>query len=559
MSEDENKENTPETENPDSDTQSDSDARAGESPDASSGDDKAKHRFVLFGILAGVILGLLFGGLLPGLAANTEILGKIFLSALKMIVVPLVMLSMISGITGLGNLGKLGSIGWRTITYYMVTTGISVTIGLLLVNIIKPGVGLAPGEDFSKQEYVLSGNAKHTVLIKDAKWNKTEYNKDWVLQLVDQNIQGKVKSMAPVEGKTNVYEIQVSRWDHPKADVEFYVNDTDGTRMPFRKVDGNLVSDEPKVKVAGTGVLVRPDPQKIQNKRDADVSSTLKRVVLGMIPTNIFKSMVNMDVLPLIVFSLLFGGALASLGDRGKPAVQVIDAANEGIMTVVWWVMMVAPLGIFGLVAGRIGSAGGFVGFWPQLVALGKYSLTVIVGLAVHGFIILPLIISVIAKRNPIEYARNMGSALLNAFSTASSSATLPLTMEGVEKENGVSGRTASFVLPLGATVNMDGTALYEAVAAIFIAQVYGIDLGGGKQVIIFLTATLAAIGAAGIPEAGLVTMVIVLKAAGLPIEGIGLILAIDWLLDRFRTTLNVWGDAVGAAVIDSAESDESA
>ncbi len=152
-----------------------------------------------------------------------------------------------------------------------------------------------------------------------------------------------------------------------------------------------------------------------------------------------------------------------------------------------------------------------------------------------------------------------MGSALLNAFSTASSSATLPLTMEGVEKENGVSGRTASFVLPLGATVNMDGTALYEAVAAIFIAQVYGIDLGGGKQVIIFLTATLAAIGAAGIPEAGLVTMVIVLKAAGLPIEGIGLILAIDWLLDRFRTTLNVWGDAVGAAVIDSAESDESA
>jgi Na+/H+-dicarboxylate symporter len=326
--------------------------------------------------------------------------------------------------------------------------------------------------------------------------------------------------------------------------------------MPFRKVDGNLVSDEPEVKVAGTGVLVRPDPQKIQNKRDADVSSTLKRVVLGMIPTNIFKSMVNMDVLPLIVFSLLFGGALASIGDRGKPAVQVIDAANEGIMTVVWWVMMVAPLGIFGLVAGRIGSAGGFAGFWPQLVALGKYSLTVIVGLAVHGFIILPIIISVIAKRNPIEYARNMGSALLNAFSTASSSATLPLTMEGVEKENGVSGRTASFVLPLGATVNMDGTALYEAVAAIFIAQVYGIDLGGGKQVIIFLTATLAAIGAAGIPEAGLVTMVIVLKAAGLPIEGIGLILAIDWLLDRFRTTLNVWGDAVGAAVIDSAESD---
>ncbi|MDA0836670.1 MAG: dicarboxylate/amino acid:cation symporter [Planctomycetota bacterium] len=510
---------------------------------------------MLFGILAGVILGLLFGGLAPDLAADTEILGKIFLNALKMIVVPLVILSMISGITGLGDLSKLGSIGWRTIAYYMITTGISVTIGMVLVNIIKPGVGLAPGENFSENKYVLSGTAKHTVLIKDSKWNKTDYDKDWVLTLVDQGIHGKVSSVTLVEGKAAEYEITVSRWEHPSSDVEFYVNATDGSRMPFRKVDGNLVSDEPKVKVAGTGVKVSPDPQNLQNKRDADVTSTLKRVILGMIPTNIFESMVNMDVLPLIVFSILFGGALASLGDRGKPAVQVIDSANEGIMTIVWWVMMVAPIGIFGLVAGRIGIAGGFAGFWPQLVALGKYSLTVVVGLAIHGFIVLPLILLFFAKRNPLEYARNMGSALLNAFSTASSSATLPLTMEGVEKGNGVSGRTASFVLPLGATVNMDGTALYEAVAAIFIAQVYGIDLGEGKQIIIFLTATLAAIGAAGIPEAGLVTMVIVLKAAGLPIEGIGLILSIDWLLDRFRTTLNVWGDAVGAAVIDRGES----
>jgi Na+/H+-dicarboxylate symporter len=553
MSDEENKEDTPESENQKSEEQS---VDSGAAP-ASGDNDKAKHRFVLFGILAGVILGLLFGGFVPALAANTEILGKIFLNALKMIVVPLVVLSMISGITGLGDLGKLGSIGWRTIAYYMLTTGISVTIGLVLVNVIKPGAGMAPGEDYSENKYVLQGDAKHTVLIKDAKWNKTDYNKDWVLKLVDQEIHGKVKSMSAVEGKADQYEITVSRWEHPGDAVDFYVNATDGSRMPFRKVDGNLVSDEPRVKVAGTGIKITPDPQKIQNKRDANVSSTLKRVVLGMIPTNIFKSMVNMDVLPLIVFSILFGGALASLGDRGKPMVDVINAANEGIMTVVWWIMMVAPIGIFGLVASRIGSAGGFAGFWPQLVALGKYSLTVIIGLGIHGFIVLPLILWFFAKRNPLEYARNMGSALLNAFSTASSSATLPLTMEGVEKGNGVSGKTASFVLPLGATVNMDSTALYEAVAAMFIAQVYGIELGGAGQVIIFLTATLAAIGAAGIPEAGLVTMVIVLKAAGLPIEGIGLILAIDWLLDRFRTTLNVWGDSVGAAVIDHAESSD--
>ena len=151
-----------------------------------------------------------------------------------------------------------------------------------------------------------------------------------------------------------------------------------------------------------------------------------------------------------------------------------------------------------------------------------------------------------------------MAPALLNAFSTASSSATLPLTMDGVKQNNGVSNRTASFVLPLGATINMDGTALYEAVAAMLIAQVYGITLGPMEQMVIVLTATLAAIGAAGIPEAGLVTMVIVLKAVDLPLEGIGLILTVDWLLDRFRTTVNVWGDSVGAGVIETLESRES-
>ncbi len=168
----------------------------------------------------------------------------------------------------------------------------------------------------------------------------------------------------------------------------------------------------------------------------------------------------------------------------------------------------------------------------------------------------MPAILFLLSGRNPLEYVTHVGKALLTAFSTASSSATLPLTMEGVIDEAKVSPKVARFVLPLGATVNMDGTALYEAVAAIFIAQSYGIELGIPQMVIVFFTATLASIGAAGIPEAGLVTMVLVLKSVGLPIEGIGLILAIDWLLDRFRTTINVWGDCVGAAVIDKYESE---
>jgi Na+/H+-dicarboxylate symporter len=175
----------------------------------------------------------------------------------------------------------------------------------------------------------------------------------------------------------------------------------------------------------------------------------------------------------------------------------------------------------------------------------------VIVGLLIHGGIVLPLILVLITGRNPFRYVLGMGKALLTAFSTASSSATLPITIECATVENRVSRRSALFVLPVGATVNMDGTALYESVAAIFIAQAYGIELGIGQQAMIFITATLAAVGAAGIPEAGLFTMVLVLKAVGLPLEGIALLLVIDWFLDRCRTTINVWGDSVGAAVIE--------
>ena len=175
----------------------------------------------------------------------------------------------------------------------------------------------------------------------------------------------------------------------------------------------------------------------------------------------------------------------------------------------------------------------------------------VIVGLLIHAFITLPLILRFFGKRRVGTYASNIAPALTTAFSTASSAATLPLTIQCTNERNRVPLHVTNFVLPLGATINMDGTALYEAVAAIFIAQVYGIELGLGHLIIIFLTATLAAVGAAAIPQAGLVTMIIVLRAVNLPIEGISLILVIDWFLDRCRTTVNVWGDVVGAAVIE--------
>ena len=270
----------------------------------------------------------------------------------------------------------------------------------------------------------------------------------------------------------------------------------------------------------------------------------------GMFPSNIFLAGSKTNVLALLVFALLFGGALTTLGDKGKPAIAFFRAANEAVMKMVSLVMYFAPLGIFGLVAFNIAKNGGPDAFGAEIVRVQWYVITVMIGLALHS-IVLAFLLWAFSGRNPIRYTYGVLRALLTALSTASSSATLPVTIECVEKNNQVSNRSASFVLPLGATVNMDGTALYEAVAVIFIAQSMGTELGGADLVVVFLTATLAAIGAAGIPQAGLVTMVIVLTAVGLPTAGIGTILAIDWFLDRLRTTVNVYGDSIGAGIVD--------
>ena len=201
--------------------------------------------------------------------------------------------------------------------------------------------------------------------------------------------------------------------------------------------------------------------------------------------------------------------------------------------------------------AARFGEAQAEGEFLQVLSQTGWYFSTVLLGLATHAFITLPLILWVFTRRNPFQFMYQMSQALLTAFSTASSTATLPVTMECAVQKAGVSKQSTDFVVPLGATINMDGTALYEATAAIFIAQAVGFELSLLELLTVAVTATLAAIGAAGIPEAGLVTMVIVLNAVGLPVEYIGLILSVDWLLDRFRTAVNVFGDATGSAVVE--------
>jgi Na+/H+-dicarboxylate symporter len=272
---------------------------------------------------------------------------------------------------------------------------------------------------------------------------------------------------------------------------------------------------------------------------------TIGSILLNMVPANPVKAMAEMQILPLIVFSLLFGAVLTTMGKRGKPLVDLFDSLNDAMMKLTDWVIALAPVGVFALLAAVVAETG------PGIFAnLGKYMVAVLLGLTIHATVTLPLLLKLAGGASPRKFFGKVAPALTTAFSTASSSATLPLTIDCVEEEAKVPPKVASFVLPLGATINMDGTALYESVAAVFIAQVYGIDLSLGQQVLIFLTATLAAIGAAGIPSAGLVTMAIVLNAVGLPLEGIGMILAVDRLLDMCRTSVNVWGDTVGCAVV---------
>jgi Na+/H+-dicarboxylate symporter len=228
---------------------------------------------------------------------------------------------------------------------------------------------------------------------------------------------------------------------------------------------------------------------------------------------------------------------------------DLFNAGFEVMMNITHFIILFAPVGVFGLVA-KITATTGLEIF----KSLGLYFVTVLAGLLWHYSVNLPFLVLLLSKENPVRHLKNMSAALLTAFTTSSSSATLPLTMECAEKNAGISNKISSFVLPLGATVNMDGTALYECVAAMFIAQVYGIELSFAAQFTVVITALLASIGAAGIPMAGLVMMSIVLKAVGLPLEGIGLILAVDRILDMIRTSTNVWSDSCGTLIIAKSE-----
>ena len=271
----------------------------------------------------------------------------------------------------------------------------------------------------------------------------------------------------------------------------------------------------------------------------------------SLIPKNPLAAATEGDMLPVIFFSLLIGVfiGLAEHRDGSKDASVVrrfFSGLFDVMMQMTLFVVKFAPIGVFGFTLYAAAGKGP-----AAFQVLGWYVVTVFIALLIHATVTLPTILKLVTGRSPIAYARGLTTALVTAFSTASSNGTLPLTMQEVE-EAGVKPEVTSFVLPLGATINMDGTALYEAVAVLFIAQVYGIDLTIAQQAIIAVTALLASIGAAGIPHAGMVMMVVVLNAVGLPTSAVALILAVDRILDMLRTTVNVWSDSVAAAVVDA-------
>ena len=310
-------------------------------------------------------------------------------------------------------------------------------------------------------------------------------------------------------------------------------------------IEPGIVDGAPAKERIGLSADTGAVAEKVQGRSGKDVVE----VFLRLVPENVLSDAAGNQMLGVIFFCLLFGYFMTRIDERHA---KVLGSFFQGLLDVMLeitdWVMRFAPLGVFGLVAKVVLQTG-----LSAMLPLGVFFGTVLLGLVLHAFVFLPVLL-LVAKVSPWKHYRAMTPALLMAFSTASSSATLPLTMECVERDAGVSPRVASFTLPLGATVNMDGTALYECVAALFIAQAYGIHLGFAEQVTVVVIALLTSIGVAGIPAASLVAITLILTTIGLPVEAIGLILAVDRVLDMCRTAVNVLSDSCAAAFIDSTE-----
>nr|XP_057946900.1 excitatory amino acid transporter 5-like isoform X2 [Doryrhamphus excisus] len=447
----------------------------------------------VFAVVTGCTLGFLLRSF--NLSTQAKIYfsfpGELLMRMLKMLILPLITSSLMSGLAAMDTKAS-GRLGVLTITYYLWTTFIAVIVGIVLVLIIHPGTGSEKdGHHMSTGPVMTSADA-----LLDLIRNMIPSN------LIEATFQQYRTDLVPIVQNSNIKESQ--------ANYVYVMPDYHNPRL------GHPVFLE-----------ITPAPE-INYKI---VPSTSK----------------GMNVLGIVIFSAAMGLLLGKMGERGAPLVNVCQCINECVMKIINAAMWYFPFGIVFLVAGKILDMHDPAHLGEKL---GMYFITVLSGLFVHGLILLPLFYFFFTRKNPFPFIRGLLQALVIALATSSSSATLPITMKCLLENCGVDRQIARFVLPVGATINMDGTALYEAVAAIFIAQVNEYDLDFGQLVTISITATAASIGAAGIPQAGLVTMVIVLTSVGLPPADISLIVAIDWVLDRFRTMINVLGDALAAGIM---------
>jgi len=398
---------------------------------------KELHWQIFIGLFMGCVVGVALrtSSVSPDLVLPFfDMGGKVFLRLLKMIVLPLVIASLLLGVMGVGSTKDLSRLGSRTMIYYLLTSLLSITVGLIFVNIISPGT----------------------------------------------------KVSLDIEGMTG---------------------------------------------------------------KSLDAPASFFDILLRMIPENPIGSMaaVPFDMLAVLFFIIMFGVfSLQVTKEQRKPIADFAESLNAIMLKMVEGVLVLAPYGVFCLVAEIVLDVGISI-----FASLSWYLLTVILALAFHFFVVIPFLYFFIRRESPYQYMRQMSPALLTAFSSASSAATLSLTMDCSQKNKVVSQKVSSIVLPLGATINMDGTALYEGVAVLFIAQLMGVDIALGQQFLILLTALLASVGAAGIPHAGLAMMVVILEVVGLPLEATGLLLAVDRVVDMARTATNVWSDSVGAAIIE--------
>ncbi|MBO6557516.1 MAG: dicarboxylate/amino acid:cation symporter [Pseudomonadales bacterium] len=404
-------------------------------------DRAALTRNILIGMVAGLLLGSGLHALslsesnpllVYGVNGLFDIGGKAFVASLKLLVVPLVFVSLVCGASNLSDGSSLGRIGLKTISLYLLTTAIAITLALTVANIINPGLGMA------------------------------------------------------------------------------------------LTTEANFIGRE---------------------------SPPLKDVIIGIVPTNPIKAMAEGNMLQVIVFAILVGVAIAKSGEAGARVRSTLVDWNEVIMRLIMMLMAVAPAGVFCLMVTLFTNMG-----FAAIGDLIKYFMTVAGVLVLHFLLTYSMMVRFVANLSPIAFYREFYPVMAYAFSTSSSNATLPITLETVEHRLGVKNEVASFTVPLGATINMDGTAIMQGVATVFIAQAYGIDISFTGYLMVVLTATLASIGTAGVPGVGLITLALVLQQVGLPVEGIALIIGVDRLLDMMRTAINVSGDAAIATIVAKSE-----